>query len=122
MTEAAAGSGRQRGRSRGNAGWCGRACGAERGGAGGRAGRAGQGRRGSARQDGARQGRARQSRARQGGARQTATHLIVIGKGRLIADTSVTEFTAGHASLEDAFVDLTKDAVAYRAVTSEEEK
>ena len=53
---------------------------------------------------------------------QTATHLVVIGKGRLIADTSVAEFTAGHASLEDAFVDLTKDAVEYRAVTSEEEK
>ena len=111
---------------------------------------------------------------------QTATHLIVIGKGRLIADTSVAEFiasaapasvrvrssdqqalagwlrspdvtvsvgdggallvsglpaerigaiaaTAGIAlselsrvetSLEDAFVDLTKDAVEYRAAKS----
>ena len=115
---------------------------------------------------------------------QTATRLIVIGKGRLIADTSVAEFIASAApasvrvrssdqrglaallrspdvdrqlrrrrraagvraaaerigaiaaaagiavaelsteqtSLEDAFVDLTKDAVEYRAVTSEEEK
>jgi len=53
---------------------------------------------------------------------QTATRLIVIGRGRLIADTSVAEFTAGHASLEDAFVDLTKDAVEYRAVSFEEEK
>ena len=117
---------------------------------------------------------------------QTATHLIVIGRGRLIADTSVAEFiasaappavrvrssdqtalagllrspdvtvtpadggalavtglsaaqigaaaaTAGltvlelsavEASLEDAFVDLTKDAVEYRAVKTvfEEEK
>jgi ABC-2 type transport system ATP-binding protein len=118
---------------------------------------------------------------------QTATRLIVIGKGRLIADTSVAEFIASAApssvrvrsadqpalalllrspdvtvssaddgallvsglpaerigaiaaaaqiavaelstvetSLEDAFVDLTKDAVEYRAATSatfEEEK
>jgi ABC-2 type transport system ATP-binding protein len=56
---------------------------------------------------------------------QTATRLIVIGKGRLIANTSVAEFTAGHASLEDAFVDLTKDAVEYRAAsrsTFEEQK
>jgi ABC-2 type transport system ATP-binding protein len=56
---------------------------------------------------------------------QTATHLIVIGQGRLIADTSVAELTAGYASLEDAFVDLTKDAVEYRAATGstfEEEK
>jgi ABC-2 type transport system ATP-binding protein len=118
---------------------------------------------------------------------QTATHLIVIGKGRLIADTSVAEFIASAApssvrvrssdqpalalllrspdvtvtsaddgallvsglgaerigaiaaaagiavaelstvetSLEDAFVDLTKDAVEYRAATPsafEEEK
>ena len=53
---------------------------------------------------------------------QTATHLIVIGRGRLIADTSVAELTAGHASLEDAFVDLTEDAVEFRAATFEEEK
>src|SRR5215472_12184008 len=117
---------------------------------------------------------------------QTATHLIVIGKGRLIADTSVAEFIASagpasvrvrssdqqalagrlrspdvtvsvgddgallvsglpaerigaiaaasgiavaelsrvETSLEDAFVDLTKDAVEYRAAKAalEEEK
>jgi ABC-2 type transport system ATP-binding protein len=118
---------------------------------------------------------------------QTATRLIVIGKGRLIADTSVADFIASAApaavrvrssdqpglamllrspdvtvtsaddgallvsglaaerigavaagagiavaelsteqtSLEDAFVDLTKDAVEYRAAASatfEEEK
>jgi ABC-2 type transport system ATP-binding protein len=113
---------------------------------------------------------------------QTATHLIVIGKGRLIADTSVAGFIASaapaavrvrssdqpalarilrspdvtvtpmddgalavsgltaaqigayaasagitvlelaaeQASLEDAFVDLTKDAVEYRAARFEE--
>ena len=115
---------------------------------------------------------------------QTATRLIVIGKGRLIADTSVADFIASAApasvrvrssdlralatllrspdvtvsfaddgallvsglraerigaiaaeagiavaelstvetSLEDAFVDLTKDAVEYRAASFEEEK
>ena len=115
---------------------------------------------------------------------QTATHLIVIGRGRLIADTSVAGFIASaappavrvrssdqhalagllrapdvtvtpagdgalavsglsaaqigaaaaaagitvlelaaeQASLEDAFVDLTKDAVEFRAARFEEEK
>ena len=115
---------------------------------------------------------------------QTATRLIVIGRGRLIADTSVADFIASAApasvrvrssdqralatllqspdvtvsfaddgalvvsgllaerigaiaaaagiavaelstvetSLEDAFVDLTKDAVEYRAASFEEEK
>ena len=32
------------------------------------------------------------------------------------------ELAAERASLEDAFVDLTKDAVEYRAVTLEEKK
>lgn len=47
----------------------------------------------------------------------TAEHLIVIGRGRLIADTTVTEFTrnAGTESLEDAFLRLTTDAVEYRS-------
>jgi ABC-2 type transport system ATP-binding protein len=115
---------------------------------------------------------------------QTATHLIVIGRGRLIADTTVADFIASAAppvvrvrssdqhalagllrspdvtitpaddgallvsglsagqigataaaagitvsqlateqtSLEDAFVDLTNDAVEYRAATHQEEK
>ncbi|HEU5386088.1 MAG TPA: ATP-binding cassette domain-containing protein [Streptosporangiaceae bacterium] len=51
---------------------------------------------------------------------QTASRLIVIGKGRLLADTTVTELTAGYASLEDAFVDLTENAVEYRAARYEE--
>src|SRR5689334_19572895 len=46
---------------------------------------------------------------------QTATHLIVIGQGRLLADTTVAELSAGHPSLEDAYVSLTDDAVEYRA-------
>ena len=46
---------------------------------------------------------------------QTAHRLIVIGQGRLLADTTVAELSAGHASLEDAYVHLTDDAVEYRA-------
>jgi ABC-2 type transport system ATP-binding protein len=49
---------------------------------------------------------------------QTATHLIVIGQGRLLADTTVAELSAGHASLEDAYVSLTDDVVEYRAAVS----
>jgi ABC-2 type transport system ATP-binding protein len=46
---------------------------------------------------------------------QTAHRLIVIGQGQLLADTTVAELSAGHASLEDAYVHLTDDAVEYRA-------
>ncbi len=38
---------------------------------------------------------------------QTADHLIVIGGGRLLADTSMAEFTAATGSLEEAFMRLT---------------
>src|SRR5205814_946660 len=37
----------------------------------------------------------------------TADHLIVIGGGRLLADTSVAELTARSESLEEAFLELT---------------
>ena len=36
-----------------------------------------------------------------------AEHLVVIGQGRLLADTSVAELSARAASLEDAFLELT---------------
>jgi ABC-2 type transport system ATP-binding protein len=36
-----------------------------------------------------------------------AEHLIVVGAGRLLADTSVAELSARSASLEDAFLELT---------------
>jgi ABC-2 type transport system ATP-binding protein len=36
-----------------------------------------------------------------------AEHLVVIGQGRLLADTSVAEMSAGASSLEDAFLELT---------------
>jgi ABC-2 type transport system ATP-binding protein len=42
----------------------------------------------------------------------TADHLVVIGQGRLLADTSVAELSSRAASLEDAFLDLTADLTA----------
>ena len=47
----------------------------------------------------------------------TADHLIVIGQGRLLADTTVKELSAKHASLEDAFFALTADATDYSGRT-----
>jgi ABC-2 type transport system ATP-binding protein len=43
-----------------------------------------------------------------------AEHLVVIGQGRLLADTSVAELSAGAASLEDAFLQLTGASTGYR--------
>jgi ABC-2 type transport system ATP-binding protein len=45
----------------------------------------------------------------------TAEHLVVIGQGRLLADTSVAELSARAPSLEDAFLDLTGASAEYRA-------
>jgi ABC-2 type transport system ATP-binding protein len=47
----------------------------------------------------------------------TADHLIVIGQGRLLADTTVEELSAQHASLEEAFFALTADATEYSGRT-----
>ena len=44
----------------------------------------------------------------------TAERLVVIGRGRLLADTTVAGLSAGAASLEDAFFELTSGAVEYR--------
>jgi ABC-2 type transport system ATP-binding protein len=44
----------------------------------------------------------------------TADHLIVIGRGRLIADTSLAELTR-NTSLEEAFRALTRGAVEFDA-------
>jgi ABC-2 type transport system ATP-binding protein len=41
----------------------------------------------------------------------TADHLVVIGRGRLLADTSVTELTAAGRSLEEAYFQITGDSV-----------
>jgi ABC-2 type transport system ATP-binding protein len=40
----------------------------------------------------------------------TAQHLVIIGNGRLLADTTVAEFASGADSLEDAFLSLTAEA------------
>jgi ABC-2 type transport system ATP-binding protein len=42
----------------------------------------------------------------------TAQHLVVIGNGRLLADTTVAELAGRAASLEDAFLDLTIGHIA----------
>ena len=42
-----------------------------------------------------------------------AEHLVVIGQGRLLADTSVAGLSAGAASLEEAFLELTGASTHY---------
>jgi ABC-2 type transport system ATP-binding protein len=42
-----------------------------------------------------------------------AEHLVVIGQGRLLADTSVAGLSAGAASLEEAFLELTGASTQY---------
>jgi ABC-2 type transport system ATP-binding protein len=44
----------------------------------------------------------------------TAEHLVVIGQGQLLADTSVAELSAGSVSLEEAFLDLTSGSAEFR--------
>jgi ABC-2 type transport system ATP-binding protein len=46
---------------------------------------------------------------------QTATELIVIGQGRLLAQTTVAELSATASSLEEAFFRLTDSASEYAA-------
>jgi ABC-2 type transport system ATP-binding protein len=48
----------------------------------------------------------------------TADRLIVIGAGKLLADTTVAELSAGSASLEDAFLDLTMGSAEFRAMAA----
>jgi ABC-2 type transport system ATP-binding protein len=50
----------------------------------------------------------------------TADHLLVIGRGRLIADCSMTEFTtrgSGRVPLEQAYFELTATSVEYRSAS-----
>jgi ABC-2 type transport system ATP-binding protein len=49
----------------------------------------------------------------------TADHLLVIGAGRLLADTSVAELTASGRSLEEAYFALTEAAATYTADRSQ---
>jgi ABC-2 type transport system ATP-binding protein len=48
----------------------------------------------------------------------TADRVIVVGAGRLLADTTVAELAARSASLEDAFIELTIDSAEFRATGS----
>jgi ABC-2 type transport system ATP-binding protein len=43
-----------------------------------------------------------------------AGHVIVVGHGRVIADSPVAGLVARWGSLEDAYLELTRDAVDYR--------
>jgi ABC-2 type transport system ATP-binding protein len=45
----------------------------------------------------------------------TVERLVVIGRGRLLADTSVAEMSAGAPSLEAAFLAMTEASAEYRA-------
>ena len=44
-----------------------------------------------------------------------ADHVVVIGRGRVLADATIEELTAGAPSLEDAYLRLTTGAVEYRS-------
>jgi len=46
---------------------------------------------------------------------RTADQVVVIGRGRLLAEASVAELSAGAASLEEAFFELTAASAEYRA-------
>jgi ABC-2 type transport system ATP-binding protein len=46
---------------------------------------------------------------------RTADHVLVIGRGRLLADTSVAELAARSASLEASFLELTAESADHRA-------
>ena len=46
---------------------------------------------------------------------RTAERLVVIGRGRLLAETSVAELSARSGSLEEAFLELTAGSVQYWA-------
>ncbi len=48
----------------------------------------------------------------------TATRLVVIGGGRLLAETTVAELAARSGSLEDAFLELTAATTDFRGATS----
>jgi len=52
----------------------------------------------------------------------TADHLIVIGQGRLLADTSVAGLTSGGRSLEEAFFAITASSAEYRGVAPAERR
>jgi ABC-2 type transport system ATP-binding protein len=50
---------------------------------------------------------------------QAADHLLIIGRGRLIADVGVSTLTAGGRSLEQAYFALTEGSAEFGSCTSE---
>jgi ABC-2 type transport system ATP-binding protein len=50
---------------------------------------------------------------------RTADRVVVIGRGRLLADTSVAELAATSASLEEAFFELTSASAEFRGALDE---
>ena len=52
----------------------------------------------------------------------TAERLVVVGQGRLLAQTSVAELAARSTSLEEAFLELTSGSVEYRAAPADDAK
>lgn len=46
---------------------------------------------------------------------QTADHLIVLGRGEIVADAPIDEIVEGHASLEDAYFALSRGRAEYIA-------
>jgi ABC-2 type transport system ATP-binding protein len=48
---------------------------------------------------------------------QLADRLVVIGRGRLIADSTPEHLIAGHDTLEAAFLDLTRADTSYHGRT-----
>ena len=51
-----------------------------------------------------------------------AERLVVIGQGRLLADTSVAEMSAGAPSLEAAFLAMTEASTEYRAAPTGDDR
>jgi ABC-2 type transport system ATP-binding protein len=49
-------------------------------------------------------------------AQLTADHLVILGRGRLLADAPLAELVASHGTLEDAYLALTAGTVEYGAV------
>ena len=47
----------------------------------------------------------------------TVDHVVVLGGGRLLADTSLAELRRGHASLEDAYLALTASGARHRSAS-----